>query len=177
MSAQFFQSSTPAENQTIKVNDCIVRGAITCSGSIDVSGGVSIDGGLSFDANPSAPQNEGKISLPALTNYTQGTSNTTAVTITGNQQQFTITTFETSAGVGGDIASGASVNFTVNHSGIVAGKTIVLCAKAGSYNALVNVNDFVASTGTNDFTVTRHNFGAGTASGRQVLMFKLIQTA
>ena len=88
-----------------------------------------------------------------------------------------ITTYESSAGVGGDIAAGASVTFTVFHSGVVAGKTMILCSKAGSYNGLTKVTDYVSSTSNNQFTVTRHNHNSSTASGNQQLIFKIIQTA
>jgi len=179
MSVQFLQSITPQENQTIRVNDVVARGAITCTESISTSANVSLDGALTFDANVDGAVS-GKIVLPAIVNYPQATANNANVAAsTGGvaPQQFMITTYESSAGVGGDIAAGASVTFNVFHSGIVAGKTMVLCSKAGSYNGLVNVTDYVSSTSANQFTVTRHNHGATTASGNQQLIFKLIQTA
>jgi hypothetical protein len=33
MSAQFFQSNIPAENQTIRVNDAIIRGDLQLTGT------------------------------------------------------------------------------------------------------------------------------------------------
>ena len=122
----------------------------------------------------------GKVVLPVLTNYIQPTANNANVAAsTGGvaPQQFMISTFESSPGVGGDIAAGASVTFTVFHYGIVAGKTMVLCSKAGSYNGLFEVTDYVSSISANEFTVTRHNHGATTASGTQQLIFKIIHTA
>tara|TARA_R110002049_G_scaffold85258_1_gene216813 strand:- start:3671 stop:4210 length:540 start_codon:yes stop_codon:yes gene_type:complete len=178
MSARFFQSSTPSEDQSIKCNDLRVRGSVVADETVAVAKGISLNGELSFEEN-AVKSISGKIVLPPIVNYPQATSNTANVAAsTGGvaPQQFMITTFESSAGVGGDIAAGASVNFTVFHSGIIAGKTLVLCAKAGSYNGLTKVNDFVASTSANQFTVTRHNFGSTTASGNQQLIFKLIQT-
>ena len=118
----------------------------------------------------------GKITLPALTTYTQATSNTTNVSISGAEQQFLVSTFETSPGVGGDIAAGASLYFQLAHAEVIAGKTIVLIMKAGSYNGLALVNDFVSATSAGLITITRHNFGTTTASGTQQLIFKLIQT-
>ena len=173
MSARFFQQSTPAENQFIKCSD------IDCRGPAAVSGNATINGVLTMTENTDKSKS-GKIVLPPIVNYPQATSNTANVAAsTGGvaPEQFMITTFESSAGVGGDIAAGASVSFSVFHSGIVAGKTLVLCAKAGSYNGLINVNDFVSATLANEFKVTRHNFGGTTASGNQQLIFKLIQTA
>ena len=173
MSAKFFQQSTPAENQFIKCSD------IDCRGPAAVSGSATINGVLTMTENTDKSKS-GKIVLPPIVNYQQATANNANVAAsTGGvaPEQFMITTFESSAGVGGDIAAGASVTFSVFHSGIVAGKTLVLCAKAGSYNGLINVNDFVSATLANEFKVTRHNFGSTTASGNQQLIFKLIQTA
>jgi len=173
MSAKFFQQSTPAENQFIKCSD------IDCRGPAAVSGNATINGVLTMTENTDKSKS-GKIVLPPIVNYPQATANNANVAAsTGGvaPEQFMITTFESSAGVGGDIAAGASVTFSVFHSGIVAGKTLVLCAKAGSYNGLINVNDFVSATLANEFKVTRHNFGSTTASGNQQLIFKLIQTA
>ena len=173
MSARFFQQSTPAENQFIKCSD------IDCRGPAAVSGSVTVNGVLTMTENTDKSKS-GKIVLPPIVNYPQATSNTANVAAsTGGvaPEQFMITTFESSAGVGGDIAAGASVSFSVFHSGIVAGKTLVLIANGLSYNGLINVNDFVSATLANEFKVTRHNFGATTASGNQQLIFKLIQTA
>ncbi len=176
MSAQFFQSSTPQENQSIRCNDLTVRGAMVANESVSVTGNLSTNGTLSFLAN-SNPSVSGKISLPALVSYAQGTSNTTAVVISGNEQQFKIATFETSPGVGGDIAAGAGATFDVTHSGIVAGQTIILCAKSGSYNDNTDVNAFVGDAGNGVFKITRRNFGAGTASGAEEILVKLVQSA
>jgi hypothetical protein len=180
MSIRLLQSNTPQEYiQTIKVNDITVRGNVVANNSVSVAGGITTNAELAFEANTDGAVS-GKIMLPALENFTQPTANNANVAAsTGGvaPQQFMITTFESSAGVGGDIAAGASVTFTVFHSGVVAGKTMILCSKAGSYNGLVEVTDYVSSTSANEFTVTRHNHGATTASGNQQLIFKLIQTA
>ena len=172
MSAQFLQSNIPAENQTIRVNSAIIRGDAVISGVTQCETGI-VAKNIAFSTSGAT----GKITLPALGNHQQLTSASTNVGITGDAEQFMITTYESSAGVGGDIAAGATVNFTVFHTGVVAGKTMILCSKAGSYNGLVNVTDYVASTSANQFTVSRHNHGAGTASGNQQLIFKLIQSA
>tara|TARA_B110001450_G_scaffold32536_1_gene28219 strand:- start:71 stop:613 length:543 start_codon:yes stop_codon:yes gene_type:complete len=179
MSVQFLKSTVPQESQTIRVNDCIIRGHSTVAEYLTVTGNMSTNGTLGFGPHPSDASKSGEITIPALTNYPQATSNTANVAAsTGGvaPQQFMITTFESSAGVGGDIAAGASVTFTVFHSGVVAGKTMILCSKAGSYNGLVLVTDYVSSTSANQFTVTRHNHGSTTASGNQQLIFKLIQS-
>ena len=178
MSARFFQQSTPCENQFIKCSDIDCRGPAAVSGSVTASADATIGGVLTMIENTDKSKS-GKIVLPPIVNYPQATNNLANVAAsTGGvaPEQFMVTTFESSAGVGGDIAAGASVTFTVFHSGVVAGKTLVLCAKAGSYNGLIQVNDFVSATSAGQFKVTRHNFGASTASGNQQLIFKLIQT-
>jgi len=179
MSVQFLQSNTPQENQTIKCNDLTVRGNVVANESVSVAGGITTNAELAFQANADGAVS-GKISLPALTNYTQATAtNANVAASTGGvaPQQFMITTYESSPGVGGDIAAGASVSFNVFHSGVVAGKTMILISKAGSYNDNKEVNAFVAVTGNGEFDITRHNFGSSTASGTEQLIVKLIQTA
>jgi hypothetical protein len=121
----------------------------------------------------------GKLRLPPLTTFPQATAaNANVAASIGGvaPEQFMVSTFESSPGVGGDIAAGASVTFNIFHSGVVAGKTMVLMSKAGSYNGLYEVVDYVSATGTGNIFVTRHNHGATTASGTQQLLFKLIQT-
>tara|TARA_B110001450_G_scaffold127828_1_gene120239 strand:- start:297 stop:836 length:540 start_codon:yes stop_codon:yes gene_type:complete len=179
MSARYFQQSHNNENLSIKCNDADVRGTLLCAESVESSGKLSLKADLTFLPNTDG-EVSGKITLPALENFQQATANNANVAAsTGGvaPQQFMITTFESSAGVGGDIASGASVTFVVFHSGIVAGKTMVLCSKAGSYNGLIEVTDYVSATSAGQFQVTRHNHGSTTASGNQQLIFKLIQSA
>lgn len=179
MSALFYQNAIPQENQSIKCNDITVRGSVIANESVSVAGNISTSGTLSFQANADGAKT-GKISFPALENFVQPTAtNANVAASTGGvaPQQFKISTFESSPGVGGDLAAGASVSFAVFHSGIVAGKTIILLSKSGSYNANNSVNAFVGSATDNEFTITRHNFGASTASGTEEILVKLIQTA
>ena len=65
MSARYFQSSTPNENQSIQCNDITVRGSVVAN----------------------------EILLPAMTVYVQGTSQTTAVSVASGDQQFIVDTF------------------------------------------------------------------------------------
>ena len=171
MSARYFQSSTPNENQSIKCNDITVRGAVIANESVSVAQGVSLNGALSLDAN-SVANVSGKIILPAMTVYTQLTSTTTSVNVPSGDQQFIVDTFDT-----GSIPAGSSVSFNINNPSIVINKTIVVMNKMGSTTALVNVNDFVSVTASGGMTITRHNFGSGAGGGLQRLCFKLIQTA
>ena len=171
MSAQYFQSNTPNEQQIIKCNDLTVRGSVVANESVSVAAGISLNGDLSFEDN-SDPAVSGTIRLPAMTVYTQGTSETTAVAITGNEQQFIVDTFNTAS-----IPAGTAVSFAINNASIELNKTIVVCNKMGSTSGLVNVIDFVSVTGAGGMTLTRYNFGTGAAPGLQRLAFKLIQTA
>ena len=149
MSAQFFQSNIPAQNQTIRVNDAIIRGDAVISGDTQC----------------------GKITLPAMSIYTQLTSQTTAVSVAAGDQQFIVDTFD-----GASIPGGSSISFAVNNPSILLNKTIVVMNKMGSTAALTEVNDFVSVTAAGGLTLTRHNFGATAATGLQRLCFKLIQT-
>lgn len=171
MSARFFQSSTPQENQSIKCNDLTVRGSVVANESVSVAGGIALNGALSLETN-SDPAVGGKIVLPAMTIYTQLTSQTTAVSVASGDQQFIVDTFATAS-----IPAGTSITFAVNNPSIVLDKTIVVMNKMGSTTALTEVNDFVSVTAAGGMTITRHNFGAGAATGLQRLCFKLIQTA
>ena len=151
MSAQYFQSDTPQEQQFIKCGALTVRGALIANKDVAVSG---------------------TIQLPALTKYTQITSTSTNVTITGAEQQFAIDTFAT-----GSIAAGATATFSVFHSGYEVGKTLVLIANDVSDNTLLTTNCFVAYGGAGAFIITRHNVGAVAQADKQTIIVKLIQSA
>ena len=171
MSAQYFQSSTPNEQQIIKCNDLTVRGSVVAEESVAVAKGISLNGDLSFEDN-SDPAVSGTIKFPAMAVYTQGTSQTTAVNVASGDQQFMVDTFATAS-----IPAGSSISFAVNNPSIQLNKTIVVCNKMGSTTALTEVNDFVSVTAAGGMDITRHNFGATAATGLQRLCFKLIQTA
>jgi hypothetical protein len=143
MSALFYQNAVPQENQSIKCNDITVRGSVVAN----------------------------EIILPAMTVYTQLTSQTTAVSVANGDQQFIVDTF-----TGASIPGGSSITFAINNPSIVLNKTIVVMNKMGSVAALTEVNDFVSVTAAGGMTITRHNFGATAATGLQRLCFKLIQT-
>ena len=156
MSIRLLQSTIPQENQTIRVNDATIRGNLVANGSVSVAKGITTNAELAFEANTDIAVS-GKILLPAMTVYTQTTSTTATVSISGAEQQFIVDTFDT-----GSIPAGASVSFK---------------NKMGSTTALTEVNDFVSVTASGGMTITRHNFGSGAGVGLQRLCFKLIQTA
>ena len=77
MSVQFLKSSIPQENQSIKVNDCTVRGHSTIAEYLTVTGNVtqsadSTIGGILTMTGTALTG--GKIKLPALTEYPQATA-------------------------------------------------------------------------------------------------------
>ena len=171
MSAQYFQSDTPQEQQFIKCGALTVRGALIANKDVAVQGGITTNGSLQFEANSDAAVS-GTIQLPALTKYTQLTSTSTNLTITGAEQQFAIDTFAT-----GSIAAGATATFSVFHSGYEVGKTLVLIANDVSDNTLLTTNCFVAYGGAGAFIITRHNVGAVAQADKQTIIVKLIQSA
>jgi hypothetical protein len=170
MSIRLLQSTIPQENQTIRVNDATIRGNLVANGTVSIAKGVSTNAELSLQANTD-PAVSGKIIFPAMTIYTQLTSQTTAVSVANGDQQFIVDTF-----AGGSIPAGTSIVFNVNNPSIVLDKTIVVMNKMGSTTALTEVNDFVSVTASGGMTITRHNFGGGAGVGLQRLCFKLIQT-
>ena len=171
MSARYFQQSHNNENLSIKCNDAEVRGALTCAESITSGGTLSLSSVLSFLPN-SDPLASGKITFPAMTVYTQGTSQTQTVSVAAGDQQFIVDTFATAS-----IPAGTAISFAINNPSIVLNKTLIVVTKMGSVAALTEVNDFVSITAAGGMTLTRHNFGATAATGQQRLAFKLIQTA
>ena len=105
MSIRLLQSTIPQENQTIRVNDATIRGNLVANGSVSVAKGITTNAELAFEANTDIAVS-GKILLPAMTVYTQTTSTTATVSISGAEQQFIVDTFDT-----GSIPAGASVSF------------------------------------------------------------------
>tara|TARA_R110000751_G_scaffold239889_1_gene340553 strand:+ start:501 stop:1016 length:516 start_codon:yes stop_codon:yes gene_type:complete len=170
MSALFYQNAVPQENQSIKCNDITVRGSVVANESVAVAKGISLNGALSFEDNTD-PAVSGTIQLPAMTVYTQLTSQTTAVSVASGDQQFIVDTFDTAS-----IPAGTAISFNIANPSIVLNKTIVVMNKMGSTAALVDVNDFVSVTAAGAMTITRHNFGSVAATGLQRLCLKLIQT-
>ena len=175
MSSQYINQNKPQYQISGRMKDLVLDGAVDVSGTISgvseiLSNSLTMGGDLNISGN-------GKITLPALSIYTQLTSTATGVSVSGVDEQFIVETFETSPGVGGDLASGTSVSFQVSHSGVVSNKTMILVSKAVNANTLTNTNAWVTYATDNAFIVTRHNFGATTASGNEKLIFKLIQTA
>ena len=85
MSAQYLNATTPNLAQKIRVYSAVVKENLVVEGEASVTSKMSV--GSSFAAASIRLSGSGKITLPALVNYTQLTSETTPVTITGNEEQ------------------------------------------------------------------------------------------
>ena len=171
MSANFFLNDPIIQkSKAIKVHSAEVNGNLKISapaGTIAMT--TTVGSYLDLKSNVDIG---GVLSFSAMTVYTQGTSQTTQVSVASGDQQFIVDTF-----AGASIPGGSSISFAVNNPSIVLNKTIVVMNKMGSTAALTEVNDFVSVTAAGGMTITRHNFGATAAVGLQRLAFKLIQTA
>ena len=95
MSARFFQQSTPAENQSIKVNDATIRGHATIAEYLTITGNLTADGALkvgSFIQHDNIPN----------TNLVQLTSVSTQIdaTTVANPYNFNVSTFDATLSAG-----------------------------------------------------------------------------
>ena len=175
MSVQFLQKLTPNENQTIRVNDCIVRGNLTGINSGNFGGNLGCDEILSanrmiFSGSSGGISDIGKITLPQLTVYTQLTSEVTPVTITGAEQQFKINT-----AVASNINPSTTQLFNVNHTGVDE-NTMVLVSRAGSNGSNQQLLTWVAYTSAGLIRIALHNLSTIAASGTETIIVKLIQS-
>ena len=103
MSARFFQQDTPAENQSIKVNDATIRGHATIAEYLTVGGYLTTGGALKVG---SYIQHD---NIPSA-NIVQGTSINTAIDATGvaNPYNFNVSTFNATT------VAGATDRFFLN---------------------------------------------------------------
>ena len=164
MSAQFFQSNTPQENQTIKVNDAEVRGALSVAEtstlhSVVVDAGAAITGAVTFK--------------PAPVEYTQTVSSGSAVAITGADESFDVTTFALTTAAGGIEA------FNITHSGVGALDSVQLTqiSYSGAYNVNGAMCAHIAAVSSGVITVGIKNWGTGSANGAIKLRFKLFHNS
>ena len=164
MSIRFLQSNTPQENQTIKVNDAIVRGALSVAESSTLHS-VTVDQNSRF---------KGRITFrPEPVLYTQATSAGTAVDITGADESFDVNTFALSTVAGGIEA------FDVTHSGVGALDSVQLTqiSYSGGYNVNGAMVAHVAAVSAGAITIGIKNWGTGTANGPIKLRFKLFHNS
>ena len=87
MSARFFQQDTPAENQSIKVNDAIIRGHAVISEYATLGGTLTVTGAATVGANLTVGTSITHDNIPAA-NIVQPTSISTAIDATGVANPF-----------------------------------------------------------------------------------------
>jgi hypothetical protein len=95
MSAQFLQSTTPQENQTIRVNDITCRGHQTIAEYLNVTGNLTTAAGLKVGTSITHDN------IP-VANIVQATSISTAIDATGvaNPYNFNVSTFPATLSAG-----------------------------------------------------------------------------
>jgi len=164
MSVQFLQSTINQESQTIRVNDCVVRGSLTCAESVTgssliASNGASLKGSLTFK--------------PAPVLYTQTTSAGSAVDITAADECFEIDTFALTT------AAGDLEAFNITHSGVGALDSVQLTqvSYSGAYNVNGAMCAHVAAVSAGSITIGIKNWGTGAANGSMKLRFKLFHNS
>jgi hypothetical protein len=103
MSVRYLQSLTPNELQTIRVNDCIVRGHQSVAEYLNVTGNLSTAAALQVGTSITHDN------IP-VANITQLTSITTAIdaTAVANPYNFNVTTFTST------LAAGSHTTFFLN---------------------------------------------------------------
>ncbi len=164
MSVQFLQSTINQEKSTIRVNDCVVRGALSVAESSTLHS-VVVD---------TASQLKGPITFkPAPVLYTQTTSSGSAVAITGADECFDINTFALTTAAGGIEA------FNITHSGVNALDSVQLTqiSYSGAYNVNGAMVAHVAEVSAGIITIGIKNWGTGTANGAIKLRLKLFHNA
>lgn len=97
MSAQFFQSNIPQENQSIKVNDATIRGAASVAEALTVTGNLSTAAALEVGTSITHDN------IP-VANIAQATSITTAIdaTAVANPFNFNVSTQAATTAAGGE---------------------------------------------------------------------------
>ena len=83
MSSRYLNSENPNLDQKIRCYSAVVKENLVVEGETSVISNMSVGG--SFGAASLRLSGSGKITLPALVNYQQLTSEVTPVTITGNE--------------------------------------------------------------------------------------------
>ena len=97
MSALFYQNVIPQENQSIRVNDAVIRGHATIAEYATVGGSLTASGALSVGSSIT------HANIPAA-NIVQATSITTAIdaTAVANPYNFNVSTFAATTAAGGE---------------------------------------------------------------------------
>ena len=166
MSAQYLNANEPNLDQKIRVYSAVVKQNLVVEGEASVISKMSV--GSSFAAASIRLSGSGKITLPALVNY-QLTSEVTPVTISGNEEQFKITT-----AVASNFNPGTTRLFTVTHAGVFD-STMVLLSRAGSAGNNQQLLTWVAYTTPGTIRIGLHNLSTIAATGSEEIIIKLIQ--
>tara|TARA_R110002072_G_C7924564_1_gene531268 strand:+ start:643 stop:1149 length:507 start_codon:yes stop_codon:yes gene_type:complete len=168
MSSQYLNQPVPNQNVNIRVNDAVVDGALSVVENSSFAGKLTV---ASYVQSGSLLLNgSGEVRLPALTTYTQVGTETSAMTITGAEEQFIIRTSAT-----GTINPSTTRLFNVNHSGVVALKTMVLLSRTSSIGGSPQLLNWVAYTADGVFRLARHNLSTVAETGEEEIIVKLIQ--
>tara|TARA_R110000751_G_C13559706_1_gene457307 strand:+ start:121 stop:630 length:510 start_codon:yes stop_codon:yes gene_type:complete len=167
MSAQYLNDENPNLQQNIRVYSAVVKQNLVVDGEASVVSKMSV--GSSFAAASLRLSGSGKITLPALTNYQQLTSEVTPVTITGSEEQFKITT-----AVASNVNPATTRLFTVTHSGVFD-TTMVLLSRATSTGTNQQLLTWVAYTTPGTIRIGMHNLSTIAATGSEDIIIKLIQ--
>jgi hypothetical protein len=167
MSSQYLNSLEPNLSQNIRVYSAVVKQNLVVEGEASVLSKMSV--GSSFAAASIRLSGSGKITLPALVNYQQLTSETTPVTITGNEENFKITT-----AVASNFNPATTRLFTVTHAGVFD-STMVLLSRANSAGTNQQLLTWVAYTTPGIIRIGLHNLSSIAATGSEEIIIKLIQ--
>tara|TARA_R110000803_G_scaffold9896_4_gene30824 strand:+ start:2014 stop:2523 length:510 start_codon:yes stop_codon:yes gene_type:complete len=167
MSSQYLNANAPNLDQKIRVYSAVVKQNLVVEGEASVVSKMSV--GSSFAAASIRLSGSGKITLPALVNYQQLTSETTPVTITGNEEQFKITT-----AVASNFNPGTTRLFTVTHTGVFD-STMVLLSRGFSAGNNQQLLTWCAYTETGIIRIGLHNLSTIAATGSEEIIIKLIQ--
>ena len=168
MSAQYLQATQPNENQKIRVYSAVVKQNLDVEGEAAITSKLAV--GSSLACASIRLSGSGKITVPALTVYTQLTSETTPITISGAEEQFKIKTATSS-----NFNPSTTRLFNVNHSGITE-DTMVLVSRAGSAGTNQQLLTWCAYTSTGLIRIALHNLSTLVASGQETIIIKLIQS-
>ena len=168
MSAQYLNSENPNLQQKIRVYSAVVKENMDIEKSASITQNLAVGGVVAAGSLTLA--GTGNITLPALPVYTQLTSETTPVAITGAEEQFKINTATSS-----NFNPSTTRLFNVTHSAVLD-NTMVLVSRAGSLGTNQQLLTWVAYTAAGVIRVALHNLSTIVASGQETLIFKLIQT-
>tara|TARA_R110000868_G_scaffold294469_1_gene555028 strand:+ start:688 stop:1191 length:504 start_codon:yes stop_codon:yes gene_type:complete len=164
MSSRYLSAPEPNLDQNLRVYSAVVKENMIVEGEAQIDGKLAV--GSSFAAGSLRLLGTGKVTYPALVNYTQLTSEVTPVTITGAEEQFQIST-----ATGANINPGTTRLFTVNHASVSTSTMVLLSRADGVAQQLLT---WVAYVGAGTIRVALHNLSTVAATGQETIILKLI---